>query len=335
MMRDMELWLHGFAFPGRLAELARSAEEWGFAGLLVADSQNLTADIWVELALAATATSRVRLGPGVTNPVTRHIAVTASAAATLQAESDGRATLGFAQGDSALSQIGQRRLSVAAFERNLEDLQTLLRGEDVRLPNGAPCRVRWLYESNLPKVPVHVAATGRRTIAAAARHAEGVDLTLGAELERLRWGVATARQEGSDALTVGAYINIAVDPDRDRARELVRGSVATFTRFSSEAESTAALSESTRHGVAQAAAGYQQAHHGEARAGSAKQLDDEFIDRFAIAGPADEVCDRLAAVRDCGIERLVVVPASLDSDAQAVRRSLQHFARNVLPELAA
>lgn len=136
--------------------------------------------------------------------MTRHIAVTASAAATLQAESDGRATLGFAQGDSALSQIGQRRLSVAAFERSLEDLQTLLRGEDVRLPNGAPCRVRWLYGSNLPKVPVQVAATGRRRIAAAARHAEAVDLTLGAELERLRWGVATARQAGSDALTVGA-----------------------------------------------------------------------------------------------------------------------------------
>ena len=244
-----------------------------------------------------------------TNPVTRHIAVTASAAATLQAESDGRATLGFAQGDSALSQIGQRRLSVAAFERSLEDLQTLLRGEDVRLPNGAPCRVRWLYGSNLPKVPVHVAATGRRTIAAAARHAEAVDLTLGAELERLRWGVATARQAGSDALTVGAYINMAVDPDRT-----VPGLFGQRRHIRASAGAAALRSQPARF---------------------AEQLDDEFIDRFAIAGPADEVCDRLAAVRACGTERLIVVPASLDSDAQAVRRSLQHFARDVLPELAA
>ncbi len=335
MMCEMELWLHGFAFPGRVAELARSAEEWGFTGLLVADSQNLTADIWVELALAAAATSRVRLGPGVTNPVTRHIAVTASAAATLQAESDGRATLGFAQGDSALSQIGQRRLSVAAFERSLQELQALLRGEEVQLPTGSPCRIRWLYGSNFPKVPVQVAATGRRTIAAAARNAEGVDLTLGAELERLRWGVATARQAGSDTLAVGAYINVAVDPDRDRARELVRGSVATFARFSSAAESAIPLSEPTRRGVAKAAAGYQQARHGETGAAFAQRLDDDFIDRFAIAGPADEVRDRLAAIRACGIERLIVVPASLDSDAEAVRQSLQRFARDVLPELAA
>ncbi len=79
----MELWMHAFALPGRVADAARQAEEWGFTGLLVADSQNLTADVWVELALAGAVTSTLALGPGVTNPITRHIAVTASAAATL------------------------------------------------------------------------------------------------------------------------------------------------------------------------------------------------------------------------------------------------------------
>jgi hypothetical protein len=49
----VEVWLHTFSFPGRVAERAREAEGWGFTGLLVADSQNLNADIWVELALAA------------------------------------------------------------------------------------------------------------------------------------------------------------------------------------------------------------------------------------------------------------------------------------------
>ncbi len=329
----MEVWLHGFAFPGRVAQLARTAEEWGFAGLLVADSQNLTADIWVELALAAAATTRLRLGPGVTNPVTRDVAVTACAAATLQAESDARATLGFAQGDSALSQIGLHRLSVAEFEHRLQILQAFLRGEDVRLPNGTSSSIRWLHGSADPKVPVHVAATGRRTIAAGARHAEGVDLTVGAEPERLRWGVATVRQAGPPGRTVGAYINVAVDPDRTRARELVRGSVATFARFSSEANSAAGLSESTSHAATEAAAGYQPARHGDAGAPSAQQLQDDFIDRFAVAGPASEVRNRLTAIRACGIERLIVVPGSLDSDPEAVRQSLERFAHQVLPQL--
>src|ERR1700761_4894853 len=145
-MEAMEVWLHAFAVPAQVAETARRAEAWGFDGLLIADSQNLTADIWVELALAGAATSRLRLGPGVTNPVTRHIAVTAAAAATLQAETDGRATLGFARGDSALSQIGRRPEAAGEFERSLQRLQGLLRGERVQLSEG-PSQIRWIAAS--------------------------------------------------------------------------------------------------------------------------------------------------------------------------------------------
>lgn len=69
----MDAWMHTFAFPGRVAEFARQVESWGFSGLLVADSQNLNADVWVELALAGACTQRIGLGPGVTNrsPVIR------------------------------------------------------------------------------------------------------------------------------------------------------------------------------------------------------------------------------------------------------------------------
>ncbi len=322
----MELWLHAFAFPGRVAEAARQAEQWGFTGLLVADSQNLTGDIWVELALAGAATSSLRLGPGVTNPLTRNLAVTASAAATLQEETGGRATLGFAQGDSALSQVGLHRLSVNEFEHALEILQGFLRGEEVQL-DGTTSAIRWLAGSELPKVPVHVAATGHRTIRAGARHAEGVDLTVGAEPERVRWGAATAREAGPAGLVVGAYVNVAVDPDRDRARQLVRGSAATFARFSAEAGQ--ADSQDAERVVRE----YQRDQHGQASATFAQQLDDDFIDRFAACGPPNEVRDRLAELRACGLDRIIVVPCSVDTDPEALRRSDELFAREVLPEL--
>lgn len=156
-----------------------------------------------------------------------------------------------------------------------------------------------------------------------------------AGLSLLDQRVATVRQAGPPGRTVGASINVAVDPHRDRARELVRGSVATFARFSSQTGSAARLSQSTSHAAAQTAAGYQPARHGEAGAAFARQLEDDFIDRFALAGPASEVRGRLAAIRVCGIERLIVVPGSLDSDPEAVRQSLERFARDVLLELAA
>ena len=327
----MEVWLHAFAIPGQVAETARRAEAWGFDGLLIADSQNLTADIWIELALAGAATSRLRLGPGDTNPVTRHIAVTASAAATLQVETNGRATLGFARGDSALSQIGRRPEAAGEFERSLQRLQGLLRGEQVQLSEG-PSQIRWLAASPMAKVPVHVAASGHRVITTAARHAEGVDLTLGAELERIRWGTRLVRRAatgGAGAVSIGAYVNVAVDPDRDTARRLVRGSVSTFARFSSGSE----LSAATSGGVAQAARSYEAARHGEAAAAGARGLEPEFIDRFAVAGPPAEVAERLTAIGAEGVHRLIVVPCSLDSDRADVDASNERFAREVLPGL--
>jgi 5,10-methylenetetrahydromethanopterin reductase len=264
--------------------------------------------------------------------MTRHLAVTASAAATLQVETGGRATLGFAQGDSALSQIGASRLSVEEFERALQTLQGFLRGETVRL-NCTTSAIRWLPANGVAKVPVHVAATGRRTIEAAARHAEGVDLTVGAEPERLSWGASTARDAAPGSISVGAYVNVAVDPDRARARELVRGSVATFARFSAQAPVADGLSAHTRRGIARAASEYQTERHGEAAASAARGLEVGFIDRFAVAGPAEEVRERLAGIGALGIDRVIVVPGSLDAETEALARSNERFAREVLPEL--
>jgi 5,10-methylenetetrahydromethanopterin reductase len=323
----VEFWLHGFAVPGRVVETARRAEAWGFDGLLLADSQNLTADIWVELCLAAAATSRLRIGPGVTNPITRHVAVTASAAATLQHESGGRVSLGIGQGDSALSQIGLRALRVREFEQALSALQALLRGEEVTLPGDRSSRIRWIAADAAAKVPMHVAATGPKTIAAAARHAEGVDLTVGADSGRVARGVAIAREAAPAPIQVGAYLNVAIDSDPSRARELVRGSVATFARFSA---GTAELSAQTGRGVQEAADGYELDHHGEAQAGSAQELDDAFIDRFAIAGTPQRVRRRLDEIKACGIDRIIVVPGSLDSDARAVDGSCEQFAREII-----
>jgi 5,10-methylenetetrahydromethanopterin reductase len=328
----MEVWLHGFSFPRRVAEMAREAEAWGFTGLLLADSQNLNADIWVELALAGAATSRLKVGPGVTNVLTRHLAVTASAAATLQAETDGRAVLGLGRGDSAVTQIGRRPVPASELEHALVALQGYLRGEEVTL-EGTASSIHWLAECGLPKVPVEVAATGPRTIAAAARHAEGVDLAVGAEPERLRWAIGVARDAAPGDLSLGAFINVAVHPDWDAARELVRGSVAIFARFATEGAPPDGLSEVTRRGIERLSSGYDEQRHGRATAPHAQTLDAQFIERFAIAGPSGHVRDRLAEIAALGIDRLIVVPASLDAAPASLEDSNRRFAEEVLPAL--
>jgi 5,10-methylenetetrahydromethanopterin reductase len=319
----VEVWLHAFSFPRRTAELARRVEEWGFTGLFVADSQNLNADVWIELALAAAATERIKIGPGVTNPVTRHPAVTASAAATLQEESDGRAVLGIGRGDSALTQIGRRPVPTHELEQALVQIQGYLGGE-----------IGWIGESAQPKVPVSVAATGPHVIAAAARHAEAIDFTVGAEPDRMRWGVETARAAARNrSPALGAFVNVAVDDDRARARDLVRGSTAILARFATEGAPPDGLSEVTRRGIDQLAADYDEQRHGQGDAPHARRLEDDFIDRFAVCGPAGEVRERLAALAELGVERVIVVPGSLDADPAEVARSNERFAADVLPGL--
>jgi 5,10-methylenetetrahydromethanopterin reductase len=354
----MKIWLHSFPRPGTTAGVARAAEAAGYDGLALADSQNLTADVWVEAALAAAATERLGVGPGVTNPRTRHPAVTASAAATLAAESDGRVVVGFGRGDSALTQVGGEPTPVAEFERGLAALQGYLAGETVEV-EGYAGKIAWLPREDEPKVPVAVAATGPHVIAAAARHAEAVDFTVGAEESRLRWAVETARAAAAEAgrtvaasagdidsragdavgsarlnqLSVGAYINVAVDEDRAAARDLVRGSTSTLARFGTEGAPADGLSAVTREGIEKLTAAYRDAEHGQAASAAARGLSDDFIDRFAVCGPAEEVIARLRSIAALGIERLIVVPGSLDADPSAVTAANQRFEREVLPAL--
>jgi 5,10-methylenetetrahydromethanopterin reductase len=75
------------------------------------------------------------------------------------------------------------------------------------------------------------------------------------------------------------------------------------------------------------------ARFGESDTVSAQSLDVDFIERFAVAGPAEEVRERLAAIADVGISRLIVVPGSLDADPAAIEESNARFAEAVLPDL--
>jgi 5,10-methylenetetrahydromethanopterin reductase len=289
--------------------------------------------VWVELALAAAATERIALGPGVTNPATRHPAVTASAAATLQAESGGRAVLGIGRGDSALTQLGRAPVHVAELERALGAVQGYLGGEEVVL-DGTATRIGWIASDGWPKVPVAVAATGPHVIEAAARHAERLDFTVGAEPERLGWALDSARAAaGGRELSFGAYLNVAVDDDLAAARDLVRGSTAIFARFATEGAPADGLSEVTRAGIEGLASTYDESRHGHADAPHARALEDDFIDRFAVVGNVAEVARRLTEILELGIERVIVVPGSLDADPALDERSAERVAREVWPLL--
>ena len=251
----MQLWMTTVASARGAARTAQEIEAAGWDGMLVVDSQNLSGDPYVALALAATVTTRLGLGTGVTNSVTRHAAATATAITSVNRVSNGRAVLGIGRGDSALAHLGRAPARLPQFERYLRQLQTYLSGEavsfdDIDIPHDvappmselhlhdAPPASRIAWIAGGAKVPVEVAASGPKVIAMAALHAERVMFALGADVERLTWGIALAkktRQEAGldpDGIAFGAYLNLGCHADMDAARGLVRGGLTTFARFS-------------------------------------------------------------------------------------------------------
>lgn len=349
----MELWTLTYSHPLHTPRAALRAEAAGWRGLLVVDSQNLAPDAWVALAAAASGTASLGLGTGVTNCLTRHPAVTASAAAALQLLTAGRVVVGIGRGDSALAHLGRAPARLAPFERYVRVLRQYLAGEEVafeELPlddalapplaglgladQPAASRLAWLPEQ-APRVPVEVAASGPRVIGIAARHADRVMFTLGAHPERLRWGIALARAIRED-VPLGAYVNLVCHPDRDTARRLVRGGLTTFARFSVMYGATAGpLSESERETLGRLHDGYDMTRHTRADSRQAALLPDDFVDRFAIAGPPEHCIARLEELRELGIDKVVVSGPTAGVDPQEARRALALLDEAVVPAFAA
>jgi 5,10-methylenetetrahydromethanopterin reductase len=332
----VELWSAGGNVAGQAARLARRAEGDGYDGISFGDTECSSPDPYVGLAAAAAATTTLKLAVGVTNPVTRHPSVTASAIAGVHAESGGRAVLGLGRGDSAVTKLGLRAAGVADLEQYLVRVQGYLSGEPVDV-DGHESRLQWLDGVSLPKVPVDMAATGPGVIAVGARHAERVTFNVGADPSRVTQAVALAREAAAQAgrrhgPSLGAYLNIAPHPDRDTARALVRGVVATYARFSGmPGHPVNLLPPEDASVITSVAAHYDMSRHGRSDAPHAALVDEGFIDRFAVAGPAAYCIERLTALLALGLDRLMIVGPAHDGPHEVVAESRHLLAQQVLP----
>ena len=153
------------AFP----EWARTVDESGYDVIGLTDSPALYPETYVTGVIAAQNTSRVRFGPRVTNPITRHPIVAASAIGSLDVLSGGRALFGIGAGDSAAHTAGARPARVKDVEDYLLAVRGLLQGEKMeyrgaRLQMFTPPR----------RVPMYVAAAGPKMLRMAGRVADGV-----------------------------------------------------------------------------------------------------------------------------------------------------------------
>src|SRR5271156_4004589 len=114
-----------------IAAFAARCEDAGFDGIGIHDHPSSGRDAYLALALAAEATSSLRLFPATSSPVVRHPLVLASLAHSLEEIAPGRTCLTVAPGFISTRSIGQPRATVSLMREAIRDLRQLLAGEDV------------------------------------------------------------------------------------------------------------------------------------------------------------------------------------------------------------
>lgn len=335
-MSSPEFYLRSYPVPDGMQEYAAAVEEDGWDGLLFTDTQNLSMDVFGSLYLAALATSRLKLGTAVTNLVTRHPAVVASAFATLHHVSKGRAHLGVGRGDTALELIGVKPPTARQFEVQIEHLQTYLQGKQVDV-NGFESHITWLPLEGESKVPVEVFASGPKVISVGARLGDRVTVTVGAEPERVKWAIQVARQAraaaGLDPETfdIGAFVVVGVGTNQEALDELVRGNASISAHF--QRNVTSALPPSDAATVEEVTSHYDNYHHGLEHTTQSETLSEDFLRRFCVIGLPDECIERLHDLIRLGLSHITIVGGSRDINATVRERSDHLVAKEVLPAL--
>ncbi len=355
----MELWHTGVASARGAARTARELEAAGWDGMLVVDSQNLSGDPYVSLALAATVTTKIGLGTGVTNSITRQAAATAASIASVDRVSGGRAVLGIGRGDSALAHLGRAPARLAQFDRYLRHLQTYLRGEAVafdeidiakeqappasalELHDAPPAsRIGWIAGGR--KVPVEVAASGPKVIAMAALHGDRVMFTVGADVERLQWGIELARKTrrdaglDPDAIKFGAFLNMGCHTDMDAARSLVRGGLTTYARFSvMHGKANGPVSAADRGLLESLRTNYDMKQHTRGDSRQAGILTDDFIDRFAVVGNPDRCIERLKSLARLGLDKVAISGGMRGAPEEHIPLGKELVVKEVIPGMRA
>jgi 5,10-methylenetetrahydromethanopterin reductase len=162
--------------------------------------------------------------------------------------------------------------------------------------------------------------------------ANRVTLAVGADPARVGWAVSTIREASPD-VPIGAYVNVLVDDDVERALALSSGSIASFARFSAmHGKVQGPVGEADRLVLEDIPRAYQLNHHFE-NAAQSLTLTPDFSRQYAILGPAGHCLERLTGLAELGIDRFHIVGAARNVSSEESVASRRRFVEGVLANL--
>ncbi len=317
----------------RTVHLAKLAEQYGFSHVWTFDSHILWQEPYVIYSKILAETTRITVGPFVTNPATRDWTVTASVFATLNEMYGNRTICGIGRGDSAVRVTNGKPTTLAELREAIHVIRELGNSRAVEY-NGSTLQFPWSHGSELE---VWVAAYGPLALKLTGEVGDGFILQL-ADLDIAKWMIETVRTAADNAgrdpmsikFCVAAPMYIGTDWDHMRNQTrwfggMVGNHVADIV--AKHGENTDVPKALTDYIAGRQ--GYDYNTHGKAGNDHVDFVPDEIVDRFCVLGDAKDHIEKLEALRDLGVDQFA---GYLQHDNK--EETLRVYGEHVIPALS-
>ena len=311
----------------------RMLDDAGLAMIGSGDSQALYHEQFIRTALAAEHSRRARVGTWITNPITRHPAVTAAAIATVDDIAPGRAFLGVGTGDSTVYNANLRPASLATLERFVKTIRELHQ-DGVSNWRGKECYLGWAKR----RIPIGMAVSGPRAMRLAGRLADVVWVCFGVQEDQISLAKqylqegATEAGRSLDDIDIWWMVQMNIAGSRAQALEPIKANLATSGhitfRYGLEGK---AVPEQYQQQIQELARRYQPTRHFDnVSLTDDLGITDYLADRLAILGTVEDCIQRIKELETFGANQLFFYTALPDKE-----RLLAHIANDVIPAVGA
>ncbi len=309
--------LLGDLSPSDLTRFVVEGEHAGYQTFWFAD-ERFFRDPWSSIVHAAHASSSLSFGVCVTDPFSRHIALTGREFATVSELTEGRVTLGLGSGISGFSEMGiTPTRPVQALRESIEVLRPLLRGERVTFDG----QIVRLNDAQLSTRPVEqptivIATNGPRTMRLAADAADGLIVQgLAAPIMVANVRDITRPADGARPIDLVSRLDVCIADDGAAARHrMLPSAVRHLKTHSPHFHSQHMAGLDVDDDLARAVAAIPYSHDDGASKELERALPEEFVTRMFAAGTRQEVRAQLEAVIRAGVNEIIVRPVMLTGD---------------------
>ena len=303
--------------PQDATESVLAAEDCGFHSVWTAEAYG--SDAFTPLAWYAARTKRIKLGTGLVQMSARTPAATAMSAATLDALSGGRLTLGLGVSGPQVVEgwygvpfpqpLARTREYVEIVRKAWTREPLTNDGPHYPLPypggTGLGKPIKLTIHPVRERIPIFLGAEGPKNVELATEIADGwlpifFHVDSGPELYR------EALAQAKDDFEIACPVTVSVNDDLEQALAMVKWSLAFYIGGMGAKDTNFHLNVIGRMGYADAATRVQELFLAGDRVGAMQAVPDEMADGIALCGPLARIKERMELWRASPVKTLLV-----------------------------